>query len=140
MAIKFKHDDSACFYFCTFTCYSWLPLIELTNSYDVVYKWFEFLKSKNMHITSYVIMPNHVHVLLYFPLDGFQLNKLIGNGKRFIAYEITKRLKALNAWAYWKAFNQAYLKGNETKGSCIKYLKRALMQNLFTPKNSLTKN
>ena len=41
-------------------------------------------------------MPNHVHVILYFPAPGFNLNKIIGNAKRFMAYEIIKRLKQLN--------------------------------------------
>ncbi len=33
-------------YFITFTCYKWMPLIELTNSHDLVYKRFDYLKSK----------------------------------------------------------------------------------------------
>lgn len=37
-------------------------------------------------------MPNHVHVLLHFPEMPKSLNTIIGNGKRFIAYEIIKRL------------------------------------------------
>ena len=31
--------------------------------------------------------------MLYFPQTGYDLNKIIGNGKRFIAYEIIERLK-----------------------------------------------
>ncbi|MBI5856471.1 MAG: hypothetical protein HZB42_02375 [Sphingobacteriales bacterium] len=27
-------------FFITFTCHKWLPLIEQTNSYDLVYNWF----------------------------------------------------------------------------------------------------
>ena len=38
-------------------------------------------------------MPNHFHAILYFPQSGYDLNKIIGNGKRFIAYEIIERLK-----------------------------------------------
>ena len=42
MAIKWKHDDSTTMYFCTFTCYNWLPLIDKVNGYDMVYKgWLE---------------------------------------------------------------------------------------------------
>jgi len=37
--------------FITFTCYKWLPLIELTNSHDVVYKWFDYLKTKGHLVT-----------------------------------------------------------------------------------------
>jgi len=38
-------------------------------------------------------MPNHVHVLLYFPQMPKSLNTVIGNSKRFMAYEIIKRLE-----------------------------------------------
>ena len=31
-------------YFLTITSYKWLPLIEQTNSFDTMYKWFGYLK------------------------------------------------------------------------------------------------
>jgi len=80
-------------YFCTFTCYQWLNLFEITKSYDCVYKWFEYLKTKNINIVSYVIMPNHLHCILYFREYKFNLNTVISNAKRFIAYEMIKRLE-----------------------------------------------
>jgi hypothetical protein len=45
-----------------------MNLIETTNSFDLVYKWMDHLKSK-------------VHTI-------------VGNGKRFMAYDIVKRLKS----------------------------------------------
>ena len=83
-------------YFITFTCYQWKPLIEITNSYDLVYNWFEHLKSNGHYIAGYVIMPNHVHALIAFRTTGQSINTIVGNGKRFIAYEIIKRLKKQN--------------------------------------------
>ena len=41
-------------------------------------------------------MPNHVHTIHYFPEPGFNLNKIIGNAKRFMAYELIKRLENAN--------------------------------------------
>ena len=38
-------------------------------------------------------MPNHVHVLVSFVETDQSLNTIIGNGKRFMAYEIIKRLE-----------------------------------------------
>jgi len=38
-------------------------------------------------------MPNHVHVLLYFQEMPKSINIVIGNAKRFMAYEIIKRLE-----------------------------------------------
>jgi REP element-mobilizing transposase RayT len=78
----------------TFTCANWLPLIETVNGYDIIYKWFDHLKTKGHFITGYVIMPNHVHAMIGFRNTNQSINTIIGNGKRFMAYDIVKRLKA----------------------------------------------
>lgn len=83
-------------YFITFTCARWLPLFEITNGYDAVYKWFDYLKEKGHYIVGYVIMPNHIHVVIAFSKTDQLINTIIGNGKRFMAYEMVKRLKAMN--------------------------------------------
>jgi hypothetical protein len=41
-------------------------------------------------------MPNHIHALLAFSKTDKNINKIIGNGKRFLAYEIIKQLKLKN--------------------------------------------
>jgi REP element-mobilizing transposase RayT len=84
-------------FFITFTCHKWLPLIEQTNSYDLFYKWFDYLKQQNHRIAGYVIMPNHIHVLIDFATSAKKINTIIGDGKRFMAYDIISRLgKASN--------------------------------------------
>jgi REP element-mobilizing transposase RayT len=83
-------------FFITFTCCEWLPLIEITNSYDLVYKWFDYLRSWGHHISGYIIMPNHLHALIAFRNTGQSINKIVGNGKRFIAYGIVNRLEQQN--------------------------------------------
>ena len=94
MAIKLKHSDTFSTYFVTFTCIEWIFLFEITNTYDMVYKWFDILKTKyDADVIAYVIMPNHLHVILHFHKAGFNLNTIIANGKRFMAYEIINRLE-----------------------------------------------
>jgi REP element-mobilizing transposase RayT len=83
-------------FFITAICHNWLPLIEQTNSYDAVYKWFDNLKSKGHYIVGYIIMPNHIHALIGFQNTGKRINTIIGNGKRFMAYEIIDRLEKQN--------------------------------------------
>ena len=41
-------------------------------------------------------MPNHLHLLLYFAGGKQSLNTHVGNGKRFMAYEIINRLRQQN--------------------------------------------
>ena len=88
MPVKYKHADVYSMYFCTFTCYDWMALFYMTNSYDIVYKWFNILNEKKIEVVGYVIMPNHVHCILYFHETGFNLNNIVSNGKRFMSYEI----------------------------------------------------
>lgn len=106
-------------FFITFTCYQWLWLIDIVNGYDIVYGWFDHLKSKEHFINGYapiaiIGVPNHVHVLISFINSDQSINTIIGNGKRFMAYEIIERLE-----------QQAETKLLETLGANIE-LKRRL--------------
>ena len=96
MAVKQTIPYNHGIFFITITCYKWIPLIEKTNSYDAVYNWFDHLKSKAHYIVGYTIMPNHIHALIRFQNTGKKINTIIGNGKRFMAYEIITRLKEQN--------------------------------------------
>ena len=93
MPIKREIPYDSGHFFITFTCYNWLSLIDITNSYDLVYKWFDVLKKNGHYITGYVIMPNHVHATIAFQKTKKSINKIIGDGKRFIGYEIINRLQ-----------------------------------------------
>ena len=80
-------------YFCTFTCFKWYNLFEITKLYDYIYNWFDLINQKyENQILGYVIMPNHIHFLIFINEKSPNLNLLIGNCKRFLAYEIVKRL------------------------------------------------
>ena len=80
-------------YFITITCARWLPLFRLTNGYDAVYKWFDYLKTQGHCIAGYVIMSNHFHVLIGFRTSNQSINATVANGKRFMAYELVKKLE-----------------------------------------------
>ena len=96
MAVRTTIDDTEGLYFITFTCQHWIALFEATKSYDTVYKWFDYLKTKNHYVKGYVIMPNHLHVVIDFAISEKKINTIVSNGKRFMAYEIVKRLKEEN--------------------------------------------
>jgi REP element-mobilizing transposase RayT len=80
-------------YFITFTCHNWLPLIDTADAYEDVYKFFEVIKKDGNDIVGYVIMPNHLHFLINYKNTYKKLNTIIGNGKRFLAYDIVKKLQ-----------------------------------------------
>jgi REP element-mobilizing transposase RayT len=95
MSIKREQIEKHRIYYCTFTCYKWLNFFEITRLYDHIYSWFEYMRKEyGNQILSYVIMPNHLHVMIFVNENSKSINQLIGNGKRFMAYEIVKRLMA----------------------------------------------
>ena len=93
MPVKRKIPYDSGHFFITFTCFKWLQLFDITNSYDLIYNWFDYLKQQRHFITAYVIMPNHVHATIAFRKTKKGINTIVGDGKRFIGYEIIKRLK-----------------------------------------------
>lgn len=92
MAVRIRQNQKEAIYFVTFTCYKWIPLFEITQLYDNIYNWFRILNERNIKVLGYVFMPNHLHCLIYLPKDAPELYKIISNAKRFMAYEIVKRL------------------------------------------------
>jgi hypothetical protein len=96
MAVKQQISATDGTYFITITCLNWLDLFEISNAYDSVYKWFNVLRKGGHYINGYVIMPNHLHALISFSNTGKNINTIIGNGKRFMAYDIVERLQETN--------------------------------------------
>jgi len=80
-------------YFITITCAQWLFLFQISDSYKAVYHWFDYLKKNGHYIIGYVIIPNHLHAIIAFHNTVKTINSIVGNGKRFMAYEIAENLK-----------------------------------------------
>ncbi|MEO5891588.1 MAG: hypothetical protein ABIQ31_15160 [Ferruginibacter sp.] len=68
-------------FFITFTCHQWMPLIEKINGCDVVHNWLDFLKSNGHYINGFVIMPDHIHVLISFINASKSINTIKGMAK-----------------------------------------------------------
>jgi hypothetical protein len=81
-------------YFITFTCHRWIPLIAIADAYDLFYKWFNYLVEQGHFVIGYQLMPNHAHFIFALRNTGKMINKIIGNGKRFLAYGIVHQLNA----------------------------------------------
>ncbi len=114
MSTHTLHSEINEVYFCTLTCYKWKSLFEEAVAYESVYKWFRFLKKDECYILGYVIMPNHLHCLLLPTNAEKPLNKLVGGGKRFMAYDIVKNLKINDKWDILRSL-EAGVKDNERK-------------------------
>ena len=51
------------------------------------------ISGKGNAVTGYLIMPNHLHLLLHYIGGSQSLNTIVGNVKIFMAYDIIERLE-----------------------------------------------
>jgi putative transposase len=77
-----------------FTCFKWISLFEICNFYDLIYHWLQFIRDEEQaDALGFVIMPNHVHLLLQLNSVEINLNTMMSNAKRSMAYELIRRLE-----------------------------------------------
>jgi REP element-mobilizing transposase RayT len=121
MSIKTIQDEKNTTYFITFTCHDWIPLIETSESYNAFYTWFKNLNKHKIPLLAYVIMPNHFHGIVHIPLQSkHNINKIISNGKRFIAYEMIKSLQAKGCTKLLETLNKSLTKSEKAKNQRYK--------------------
>ena len=61
-------------------------------------------------------MPNHVHLIMHYAGGRLSLNTSLGTGKRFIAYEIVNRLKALGKVEILEILHEAVQPKDRSRG------------------------
>ena len=93
-----------------------LRLFDVTASYDLVYNWFDILAQKSHTVNGFVIMPNHLHMLLHYSGGNKSLNTIVGNSKRFMAYDIVERLKNNNNYKLLKELQRAVRLKGQSRG------------------------
>jgi REP element-mobilizing transposase RayT len=95
MAVRYKTEFIPNeIYFITFTVLGWKHIFKKKKYCDLVFKWFDYMRDNYENkIHGYVIMPNHIHVLLFISGKSPQLPVLIYNAKRFMGLGIKRLLK-----------------------------------------------
>lgn len=87
-----QYLDKNCF-FVTTTCYKWYKLLEMNACKDIVTESILFLNDKyKTDVLGYVIMPNHIHLVLYFKKLN-QLSNWMRDLKKFTAVMIRKEIE-----------------------------------------------
>jgi REP element-mobilizing transposase RayT len=125
MPVNKEHIFDTGIYFVTFTNYKWLPLFQITNGYEFVYKWFDRLKERGNSVLGFVIMPNHVHVLVGYRKAEKSINTIVGNGKRFMAYDIVDRIKEIGNAALLKSLSEGVTPSDWRKGKLHEVFKES---------------
>ena len=140
MAVKQQISATDGTFFITITCFNWLHLFEISNAYDCVYKWFDVLRKDGHYINGYVIMPNHLHALISFSNTGKKINTTIGNGKRFMAYDIVERLQETNNDIILAKLSNAVKPSDKKRGKLHEVFEILLIIKNVLQKNSFCKN
>jgi REP element-mobilizing transposase RayT len=97
MAVRNKIFLPNSYYFLTFTILGWKKIFTSDKYCQLVYKWFDYCRQEyNNKIGVYVIIPNHLHIIMKVSDKSPLPPKLIQNAKRFMAYGIVELLKQDN--------------------------------------------
>ena len=108
MATRVRDFTPERIYFITYTIYKWIKVFTDEKYFNLVYKWFDYMKNHyGNKIHGYVIMPNHLHSLVYISEYSPDVSKLIQNAKRFQTYEIIDYLEEDNRKDLLKIFTEA---------------------------------
>ncbi len=108
MATRVREFVPGRIYFITYTIFRWIKVFTDEKYFNLMYKWFDIMKNNYGNVIhGYVIMPNHLHLLLYISEYSPNYSKIIQNAKRFQAYDIVDYLKEDNQTEILKIFSDA---------------------------------
>jgi len=86
------YDNSGTARFVTFGCYRWQPALTTDLARQLFIQYLDFVRERhNFQLLAYVIMPEHVHLVLY-PPEGMKLGYVIGELKSRMAREYFARM------------------------------------------------
>jgi REP element-mobilizing transposase RayT len=91
---RYKIYESTHPYFITCTVLHWIPIFTRTQSTDILFDSLKFLqKSDNLKITAYVILENHLHMIV----SSDDISKTMAKFKSYTAKELINLLQKSNA-------------------------------------------
>ena len=90
MRTRYRIVEPGSYYFATATIVEWIPVFTRKPYFDIIIESLNFCRNnKGLNIFTYVIMDNHVHLLI----SGDKLSNIIRDFKRHTAKELIKNLK-----------------------------------------------
>src|SRR4051794_12030563 len=92
------------------------------------------------YIMGYVIMPSHVHAIIAFCNSVKSINTSVPNGKRFIAYNLIKRLKEKNSNLILNELNNDLNNTEKKEGKIYRVFKHRLTGKNAERKSLFSKN
>jgi putative transposase len=93
MSIKYKFHDSTAIYFVSFAVVGWIDVFTRTIYRDLLLDSLTYCrKAKGLNLHAWVIMSNHVH-LIVSSKEGYLLANIMRDLKKYSAVRILKEIK-----------------------------------------------
>ena len=82
---RYRLTDGVYVYFVTFTVIDWLPVFINPEATRIVVDSMQYsIKERGLRINAYVIMPNHLHMIVFDRMfDNDRLQQTLGNLRKF---------------------------------------------------------
>ncbi|HZB88207.1 MAG TPA: transposase [Terracidiphilus sp.] len=89
-----RYQQAGCFHFLTFSCYRRLPYLETVGSRDLFESALERIRKRYKFVVAgYVVMPEHVHLLVNEPALG-----LLDRSVQALKLSVTRRRRERPFW------------------------------------------
>ena len=112
MRSRYKIIDEEGLYFITSTIVEWIPVFTRANYFQIITDSLSFCRqNKGLQIFAYVVMDNHLHLIVSSP----NLSEILRDFKSFTAKEILKLARKENK--RWLLNQLEYYKKRHKKGS-----------------------
>jgi len=106
-----RHQQCGCFHFVTFSCYRRQPLLGTAAAYGVLERELEAVRARyGFVVAGYVLMPEHVHLLVGEPLKA-SLSLAI----QVLKQRTSRKLKKPGTIQFWQRRNYDFNVRNELK-------------------------
>lgn len=89
---RYKITNQQAPHFVTFTILHWIPIFTNPDTVNIIFNSLKFLQKEGLKINAFVILENHMHLIL----QSDDLSKDIQRFKSFTAREIIKLLQQKN--------------------------------------------
>jgi REP element-mobilizing transposase RayT len=106
MAYAYKIHDQQGLYFITCTVHQWVDIFTRKDYADILVESLRFCqKNKGLEIYAWVIMSNHLHLIISCK-DGFDLSDVLRDFKKYTASRIVKFIsensqESRRSWLMW---------------------------------------
>ena len=115
-----RYQGSGGLHFVTFSCYERLPLLQESQGYAVFLRELEAARVRyQFQVVGYVLMPEHVHLLLTEPPD-WPLSMAL----QVLKQESSRELKGLERQFWQRRYYDFHVRTEEKRVEKLKYMHR----------------